>query len=217
MDNQRNRADWLTVKGKKDVKICSVCKHIAKREGCGAHKLIDYNPKTKIAIVFHLGTHKCWKRFDDSNIIEALNKRNRKNQGVGQLKIYFNIVEVLDDPEATISDVEIEADNWTDARKAKRLQSTGRKDCNSFDAVGIVKRKTDTEDECYIYRINNSNCNDGRDYVFKSSRKMMELALKMDIDGDKNIMKTENAYFDATHSRVHGFKSFGLWVYHPSM
>ena len=46
---------------------------------------------------------------------------------------------------------------------------------------------------------------------------MVELALKMDIDGDKNIMQTENAYFDATHSRVHGFKSFGLWVYHPSM
>ena len=50
-----------------------------------------------------------------------------------------DIVEVLDDPEATISDVETEADNWTDARKAKRKQSTGRNDGNSFDAVGIVK------------------------------------------------------------------------------
>ena len=74
-----------------------------------------------------------------------------------------DIVEVLDDPEATISDVEI--DNWTDARKAKRLQSTGRKDGNSFDAVGIVKQKTDTKDECYIYRINNANCNDGTLYL----------------------------------------------------
>ena len=33
---------------------------------------------------------------------------------------------------------------------------------------------------------------------------------QMDIDGDKNIMHTENAYFDATHSQIHGFKSFGL-------
>ena len=129
----------------------------------------------------------------------------------------MTIVEVLDDPEATIPDVEIKADNWTEARKAKRLQSTGRKDGNSFDTVGTVKRKTDTKDECYIYRINNSNCNDGCNYVFKSSRKMVELALKMDIDGDQNIMQTENAYFNATHSRVHGFKSFGLWVYHLSM
>ena len=46
---------------------------------------------------------------------------------------------------------------------------------------------------------------------------MIELEIKMDIDGDENIMQTENAYFDTTHSRVHGFKSFGLWVYHPSM
>ena len=50
-----------------------------------------------------------------------------------------DIVEVLDNLESTISDVEIEADNWTDARKAKSLQSTGRKDGNSFGAVGIVK------------------------------------------------------------------------------
>ena len=30
-------------------------------------------------------------------------------------------------------------------------------------------------------------------YVFKSSRKMTELAIKMDIDGDENIIQTENA------------------------
>ena len=62
-----------------------------------------------------------------------------------------DIVEVLDDPECMISDVELEADNWTDSRKAKRLQSTSRQDGNSFDAVGIVKQKTDTKDEFYIY------------------------------------------------------------------
>ena len=27
----------------------------------------------------------------------------------------------------------------------------------------------------------------------------------------------ENAYFDATHSRVHGFKTIGLWLVHPAM
>ena len=142
-----------------------------------------------------MGTHKCWKRFDDSHIIEAHKQKKQKKPRSGPTKdmAIDDIVEVLDDPEATISEVEIEADNWTDVRKAKRLQSTGRKDGNSFDAVDIVKRNTDTKDECYNYRINNSNCNDGCDYVFKSSRKMVELALKMDIDGNKNIMQTENA------------------------
>ena len=74
--------------------------------------------------------------------MKHISKRNKKNEGVGQLKIWlYMTVEVLDDPEATISFVEIEADNWIDARKAKMLQSTGRKDGNSFDAVGIVKSK----------------------------------------------------------------------------
>ena len=141
VDNQPNRVDWLTVKGKKDVKICSVCKHTAKRQGCRVRKLIDYNPKTKIAIVFHMGTWKCWKRFDDSHIIEAHKQKKQKKPRSWPAKdmAIDDIVEVLDDLEATISDVEIEADNWTDARKAKRLQSTGRKDGKSLDAVGIVK------------------------------------------------------------------------------
>ena len=219
VDKQPNRIDWITVKGKKDLKICSVCKHIVKRQGCGAHKLIDYNPKTKIAVVFHIGKHKCWRRFDDSHIIAAHHekKKNKPRSGPAKDMAIDDILAVLDDPECTISGVELEADNRTDLRKVKRLQSTGRQDGNSFDVIGIVKRKIDTKDEFYIYHINNSNCNDGRDYVFKSSRKMIELAIKMDIDGDENIMQTDNAYFDATHSRVHGFKSFGLWVYHPSM
>ena len=50
-----------------------------------------------------------------------------------------DIVEVLDDLKATISDVEIEADNWADARKAKRLQPMGRKDGNSFDVQEPVQ------------------------------------------------------------------------------
>ena len=105
------------------MKICSVCKHIAKRQGCGAHKLIDYNLKTKIAIVFHMGTHKCWKRFDDSHIIEAHKQKKQKKPRDGPAKdmAVDDIVEVLDNPEATISDVEIETDNWVDARKAKKV------------------------------------------------------------------------------------------------
>ena len=112
-----------------------------KRQGCGARKLIDYNPKTKIAVVFHIGKHKCWRRFDDSHIIAAHHekKKNKPRSGPAKDMAIDDIVAVLDDPECTISDVELEADNDTDSKKAKRLQSTGRQDGNSFDAVGIVK------------------------------------------------------------------------------
>ena len=50
-----------------------------------------------------------------------------------------------------------EAENWVDRRAAKRqmekLVPTAGHDHNSFDAVGIIKRTTDTQDKFYIYRI----------------------------------------------------------------
>ena len=39
----------------------------------------------------------------------------------------------------------------------------------------------------------------------------------MDVDGEHNLLQLENAYFDATHTRVYGFKSLGLWLLHPAM
>ena len=46
---------------------------------------------------------------------------------------------------------------------------------------------------------------------------MAQMALHMDVDGEPNILQTENAYFDATHTQVYGFKSLGLWLIHPAM
>ena len=46
---------------------------------------------------------------------------------------------------------------------------------------------------------------------------MIKLAIDMDVDGPENPLQLENTYFDATHQHVHGFKSLGLWIYHPSM
>ena len=39
----------------------------------------------------------------------------------------------------------------------------------------------------------------------------------MDQDGESNILQMENAYFDASHTRVYGFKTFALWLLHPAM
>ena len=59
--------------------------------------------------------------------------------------------------------------------------------------------------------------NESSDYILKSSNVMAELAIQMDVEGPENILQEENAYFDATHTRVHGFKSLGLWLFHPTM
>ena len=39
----------------------------------------------------------------------------------------------------------------------------------------------------------------------------------MDVNGPEDGLQMENAYFDATHTRVHGFKSFTLWLIHGPM
>ena len=112
------------------------------------------------------------------------------------------------------------ADKWSDLHTSKRIQNeldpTLSEDHNSFDAVGTIKRKTDTKDPYYIYIINNGNLNNGSDYIFKSSKQMTRIALAVDADGPENVLQLENTYFDATHTQIYGFKSLGLWMFHPS-
>ena len=109
-----------------------------------------------------------------------------------------------------------ECNTWVDRHAVERELQYSKPshgiDNNSFDAVGIVKRKTDQGDPYYIYEIGNRNytTEDVCDYVFKTSRRMVEMAISMAQDWPDNILQMENAYFDATHSRVHGFKTIGL-------
>ena len=115
-----------------------------------------------------------------------------------------------------------EADYWSDLRASKQYHNEANPsyghDVNSFDAVGIMKQKTDNRDTYHIYRINNGNLNNSSDYVFKSSRRMAQLAISMDVDShEKNVLQEENAYFNTMHTRIHRFKSLGLWMYHPEM
>ena len=115
-----------------------------------------------------------------------------------------------------------EADYWSDLRASKRYHDEANPnyghDVDSFDAVGIMKQKINKRDTYHIYQINNGNLNNSSDYVFKASKRMAELAISMDVDSpEKSVLQEENAYFDATHTHIHGFKSLGLWMYHPAM
>ena len=110
---------------------------------------------------------------------------------------------------------------WIDKRMAQRVineqQQIHSKDENSFDAVSIMKRTLDEVDEYYVYRINNGLLNGESDYVFKSLKQMAQLAIRMDVNGPEDGLQMENAYCDATHTRVHGYKSLALWLVHGPM
>ena len=67
------------------------------------------------------------------------------------------------------------------------------------------------------------NCqeiNNEPSYVFKTSYKCLEIALKIDFKDDsvnKNSLTHEHAYIDAMQSRVNGYKTVTMWTYHPGM
>ena len=219
--HQPNRVSWRNVRGVHHMKVCAICDHVAEHLNCHAKKLIEYDYSTQVATVYHLGQHKCTPLLP-KRVIPTQHPQIQLGQtlrGSAKEVGLRQIVSLID--AGDMDAAEKEAEVWLDRRRVKRqLESMDPQqgmDYNSFDAVGIVKQKTDKKDPFYIYRIGNRNLGGGTDYVFKSSRKMAQMALHMDVDGEPNILQMENAYFDATHTRVYGFKSLGLWLIHPAM
>ena len=216
-----NKVSWRYIKSRKNIRICNICDQAAEREGCGARKLIEFDYVTEVATVYHLGYHSCSVQVDIAKRNLLLKRRLQETKTTGSAK-EIGLHEVSSLIESGRMDMAAtEAENWVDRRATKRqmekLSPTAGHDHNSFDAVGLIKRTTDTRDKYYIFRIGNKNLNGESDYVFKSSKKMGEIAWHMDVDGPDNILQLENAYFDATHTRVYGFKTLAMWTVHPAM
>ena len=213
--------NWRHIRAKRNIHICNICDQVAQREGCGAHKLIEYDYETQLATVYHLGNHTCSLQLDQNKHNQILKKRLQETNPTGSAKevSLHEIGLLIESGEMELAATE--AENWVDRRAAKcqmeKLVPTACHDHNSFDAVGIIKQITDTRDKFYIYRIGNQNLNGGSDYVFKNSRKMGEMAILMDVEGQEYILQLENAYFDATHTWVYGFKTLAMWLIHPAM
>ena len=204
----------------REYKVCAICDETAERIDCGACKFIHYDYNTHMAKVYHIGQHMCWPQVtqQSTKIIEHLNNPGRRKGSAKDVGIE-EIVNLID--AGDMSSAAKEAEVWVDRRKIKRtmevMKPTAGQDENSFDAVGILKKKTDEMDKYYIYQTGKVHCGHECHYVFKSSKKMAQIAIDMDIDGGENLLQLENAYFDATHSHVQYFKSLGLWLTHPAM
>ena len=90
-----------------------------------------------------------------------------------------------------------------------------------FKNIGKLKNGTDEHDPYYIHKVNCCSINGEPSFVFKTSRKAAELAIKMDInmqnEGFLSAMTEEYAFLDGMHSHTKGFKTLTLWTYHPGM
>ena len=218
-NRQRNRVNMKVDPKDRMERICELCDHFAVREGCGAKKYVQYYGDENIARVYHLGIHRCWKKFNQEELEEHVKTKNTKKTGDATELAVDEIGDRI--AEGNFEQADRESTFYTDKRVLQRIfnkqDPTYGLDNNSFDAVAVVKMKSDIKDPFYIYKVNNGAANNTSDYIFKGSRIMAQVAIDMDVAGPENIMQKENAYFDTTFNRVYGFTSFGLWVYHPTM
>ena len=74
-EHQPNRINWKGARGWKDIKFCQICETVGLREGCGARKLVELNPTTQIAYVYHLGTHTCQGKIDKKKKKDQIRNR----------------------------------------------------------------------------------------------------------------------------------------------
>ena len=99
--------------------------------------------------------------------------------------------------------------------------SKGLHEIDMFKNIGKLKNGTDEHDPYYIHKVNCHSINGEPSFVFKTSRKAAELAIKMDINMQKegflSAMTEEYAFLDGMHSCTKGFKTLTLWTYHPGM
>ena len=76
----------------------------------------------------------------------------------------------------------------------------------------IWEKEADTIDTNLIYALNCGAINAGPTYVFKTSRYVLDTAVKMDINrkpvkGKISLLSREKAFFDGMHSRCRGYKT----------
>ena len=95
----------------------------------------------------------------------------------------------------------------------KKINQELRSERQSLAAVVELKQMTDTSDPYLIYRINDACFNDQDDMVFKTSRRMLSIGLRMDQNAAINSpLQAEVAYFDGMYSRCKNWKTNPLGV-----
>ena len=203
-------------------KVCYSCGLYADQVPCGARKLIEIAYGAEYATVQHIGNHQCCLQQEVVSDLDFTKKWIERYPGLNFRDLRSEVIQhYLDSGDST--QAEQAAYRITDQafRKIKRsIKSESDMDkveVQSLEAVGLVKEGSDTVDPFHIYKINSKRLNNKPDYVMKSSSKILKLAIDMDVDGPDNPLKSEDAFFDGSHSRCTDFISLGLWVMHTPM
>ena len=131
----------------------------------------------------------------------------------GQIEKAWETAELMDDSSI------LEKLCYTE--KVPGLDHIREQDIDAYKNTGKLKATIDQKDPFHIYKLNCKAINGEPSYVFKTSSKAPELAIKMDEksqpQGQISAIVFEHAYIDAMHSHVKWYKTITIWTYHPSM
>ena len=224
-NGSKNEHQFTTLEGKK---FCYSCHTLSFRKECTATKLVEYYHTERVLHVYHKGNHTCHlkpRTAENDTFIEENIKKFGAHVGpkkLAQLKMTEEMQKQLNEGTTDMDKIiDISArlvDKTRIQNIRKRMEREMRSERHSISAVAELKAITDTSDKYLIFRIHDQNMTGtGKSYVFKSSRKMVNIMRNMDQTNAKtNPLMQEPCYFDGMHKRCIGWKTLTLWVFHPS-
>ena len=119
-DRVPNKVSWRIPRGRRSIRLCSICDMAGYRESCGTRKLVEYDEILGIATVYHMGDHKCGLQLDINKRNSLIKKWIQERNLSGPTK-ELSIQEVAKFIEAGSMDLAaVEADCWVDRRAVKR-------------------------------------------------------------------------------------------------
>lgn len=190
---------------------CLVCGALSTKVACPGRKYIAV--KGKHTYVYHCGEHTCAVKKLASREPTIVTGAVGIDPSVKPSTIQTNFIvsalrekrswEEVDEVVKRVSNRKSLSNEK--CKQKKKLEPNG----SGFVAVKTYKAYTDKKDEMLVYY-----ADENEQVVFKTSRLKMEIAAKMNENGD-HFLNKEYICFDGNHKRVKNFVTLTASVYHP--
>lgn len=201
-------------------RTCMHCDKNVERIPCAARKIWEIPRNINTVTVYHFGEHTCTVKHEKKQRkhLQKLKDRFAETPKVTPMQMAFQSVIGTIEREGTWEEIEEVAEEFCDfnaIRNAKKSAAKHKRPHgHSFEAVSILKKKTDMKNPFLIYKANDGSLNGNPRYVFKSSNLRAKMALNMNRHGD-HVLSNEYCHFDGKHDRCKNFVTITTSVYHP--
>ena len=205
--------------GKSSQCICTKCEKPCEQLRCSCTKVWEFDDSSITVTVFHDGKHECIARRITSTKTDETKLRDifKTNSKTTPLQAGRGIIiDALDDPNLTADELFEIVDSAIDTSHIKYVKQKTRAESrpfgHSYEAVGQYRAKMQRLDKFLVYKINSKALNGDTSYVFKTSKRQLDIAISMDCD-ENGPLKDEYMFFDGTFKRCPGFVTLAGHVF----